>query len=181
MTQSKVTPLTILGTLGVLLLGAGIATSSETAFLIQVTENPDLVHLASIMALFLFLVVVNEQVCDVITSAIFGNEKRMFETKTGPETALVPDHSKARVSKVICILFGLAVAASGFQFLTLTTTALGVENLISGANESTQWRYVDTLMTALVLAGGADRFHKIAKVVFPKDTKVIPADDTVAS
>ena len=78
---------------------------------------------------------------------------------TDGETAdLEVNKQRQSLAQLLCIGFGLIASTAGFLFLDLSMQALKVTGF---SLEQSNWRNLDMVVTALILAGGADSFHRI--------------------
>lgn len=124
----------------------------------------NIAQLFNTFVIFILLAMIIEVACEVFVS-VLTIMKLLPADPT--DTPGMTDDDKTEATRerkgfalLLCIVFGLLVATNGFLFMQLSLQALtktGTEI------DAIMWRQLDVVVTALVLAGGADGIHQIWK------------------
>lgn len=145
----------------ILTVGVFFATSVDK---LRLPPNPAGIEpqaIVLILTAYLLIVVFVEQACEVVINVMFGRK-----TNTASSAPFdVSDRTRFLVSQAFCVALAVAVALIGFRVLAQITPALGYQ-LPTDSDDLVRFNAVDTVLSALLLAGGAERFHQIIKGPF---------------
>lgn len=141
--------------------GAFFATSADKLKLPSGSSDIDFSAIVLILTAYLLIVIFVEQACEVVINVMFGRK-----TNTASSAPFdVSDRTRFLVSQAFCVALAVAVALIGFRVLAQVAPVLGY-SLPPEDADLKQFNAVDTVLSALLLAGGAERFHQIIKGPF---------------